>query len=745
MVSPVVIIEIIVVYLVVLFAIANYVEQKFRQGKNLTNNALIYVLSLAIYATAWTFYGQVGLTPTNNFLYLGVYIGPTLMMIFGWKIIRKLVRIKNEYGVTSIADFISARYDKSFSVGAVAALIALIGLIPYTALQLKAVFSSFSFITTGSDAPLSGTFSAQNIDWLVLGAIILFVIIFAFRRIDQTERHPGIVMVVAVQSIIKLVAFLAVGIFVTYFLNDGFSDIFAKVSASSALLAAQKAGTPPYSLWLSHIILSMSAILFLPRQFHVTVVENSNENHIRAAKWALPLYCAAITFFVFPIAMAGLLKGYNINLADFFILLLPLKAGSAWLSVLVFIGGLSAAISMIMISTITITTMTANNLLLPLSNRIRLLSFLRKNLLLLRWFLVAFILFWGYWFAVKIGSSYILVKIGMISFAAVFQFAPAVIGGLFWKRGNKIGALAGMLGGFAVWIYTSLVPAFARSGWISKSILTEGPFGINILRPENLFGLTGLNPLASVIIFTAIVNIGLYLTCSLIFKQGEEEKKIAENFVNIMKGRKTVNLDEFPQKDSINLGDKLKIVNSIFAKYLDGAKAKEFCDACVKSAGLSGKEIVSINELLELNKTTEKILASHIGAPAAHDALAKESLFTGEESEQLSALYAKIASELKITPKELTEKINYYEEREKLVAEQHQEKERILAEQHEEKEKIMADQREKLEQLVKDRTQELERVNKELKEFNDLAIGRELKMVELKKELETLKKKEIVR
>jgi Na+/proline symporter len=716
MISSTIVIGTIAVYLLILFAIAYIVEKKSERGKNLTENAIVYTLALAIYCTAWTFFGNIGLVAKNSYLFIAVYIGPTIFFIFWWRVLRKLVRIRNEYNITSIADFISARYEKSSAVAAIAASMAFIGIVPYLSLQLKAMFTSYAFITTGSNA-VSG--SRNHIDLIFLGAIIIFIVVFGLRRLDQSERHPGMVMIIAVQSVVKLAAFLTLGIFVTYFLYHGFGDICSRVANDPILPAMQQAGSPSYSLFMAYIVLSMSAILFLPRQFHMAVVENTNEKYIRTAVWLLPLYFIAITIFVVPVAMVGILKGYDVNLADIFILIIPLKHGNFWLSLLVFIGGFSAAISMIMISAMTITTMVANHLILPLFERIKMSGFLRRHLLSLRWVIITLIMIVAYIFEVKIGSSYVLVKIGMISFAAALQFAPVAIGGLFWKKGSRAGAIMGLTAGFFVWIYTCLVPALIRSGWLSGSILSNGPFGLKYLRPENLFGITSLDPLAMTVIFTMIFNIGFYIFGSLFFGQSEREKQIADNFINIIKGKELA-FEDIPQQGAqIDLQGKMKIIDSLFGKYLNADEAKKAVQLCLTKAGLSAKNKISIKELVELSNVIEKTLTSYIGSSSASEALAREKLFTEEESAQLSNIYTKMAADLKLTPEELSKKIIYYTE----------------------KEEFLKKQGEELDRIVKERTKELEEKNSELERFQDLTVGRELKMMELKEKIEELKSK----
>jgi len=711
-INSAIVIGITIIYLIILFSVAYFVEKKSAQGKNLTDNAVVYALALAVYCTAWTYYGNIGLAASTAMLFIAVYIGPSLFFIFWWSLLRKLVRIRHEYNITSIADFISARYGKSIAVAAIASTIAFIGIVPYLSLQLKAIFNSFAFITTGAGLTAQG---GGPIDLIILGALIVFTIVFGLRRLGQTEKHPGLVMVIVIQSVIKLLAFLAAGIFAVYFVNNGFSDIFAKIASNPALLASQRAANPSASLFMAYLILSMSAIIFLPRQFHMAVVENTNEKHIRPALWMLSLYFILITLFVVPIALSGLLHGFDPKLADNFILMLPLAENSTWLSFFVFLGGLAAGTSMIIISGMTITTMVSNHLILPLVDKFQIFNILRRHLLVLRWVLITLILSIAYLFELKIGSSYILIKIGMISFAAVLQFAPAILGALYWPRGNKMGAIMGMTAGFIVWGYTSLFPAFIKSGWLSLSILTDGPLGLKFLRPEHLFGADMLDPLAGVVLFTMIFNVGFYIFGSWFFSQSAEEKEIAANFYNILK--KVHFLEEnisSDQKVSVDLSKKKEIMNQFFGAYFNIPETQRLIAGCLKESGLLGKDQITLNELVNLQNVMEKTLANSIGSASAKEAVLKKSLFEKDESQQLTDVYARMAAELKLTPQEFSQKINYYAEKEEFLRKQQGE----------------------LEAQVKKRTNELEEKNKELEKFQSITVDRELKMIELKKRLE---------
>jgi len=382
MFNPLTVIGFFCFYIGILFVIALWVERKSVEGRNIGNNPLVYSLSLAIYCTTWTFYGSVGKAATSGMLFLTIYLGPTLGIIVWWIVLRKLIRIKNIHRITSIADFISARYNKSQRVAAIATVIALTGIVPYMALQLKAVISTFELITAQNNTDATSLIG-QYVGPIIVGLMVLFTIAFGARRLDPTERHQGMVVAMAAESVVKLIAFLAAGIFITYFMFNGFSDIFYRLTESPVrkLLYTDESSISFYITWTTYLILAMSAIIFLPRQFHIAVVENFDENHIRTAMWLFPLYMLLINIFVFPIAIGGLLQGFPVQSADTFVLSLPLHAGQKWLSLLVFIGGFSAATGMIMISTMTMSIMVTNHLLLPVLEWIKQLGFLRRYLL----------------------------------------------------------------------------------------------------------------------------------------------------------------------------------------------------------------------------------------------------------------------------------------------------------------------------------------------------------------------------
>jgi Na+/proline symporter/signal transduction histidine kinase len=690
MLSPVAVLTAFCTYMGVLLLTCLWVERKYAKGESPANNPVVYSLSLAVYCTAWTYYGSVGNAATAGLTFLAVYLGPTISVVLWWTVLRKLVRIKTKYHITSIADFISARYDKSQAVAALATLIALVGAMPYIALQFKAVISTFSIITTSGTAADSST--ATIIGPIVALLMFLFTVMLGMRRLDPTERHPGLVMAVAAESVVKLVAFLLAGVFVTYFMFNGFGDIFSRMLELPEDIPLMETASPV--TWITVLVLSMSAILFLPRQFHVTVVENFDERHFRTAMWLFPLYMLLINLFVLPIAFGGLLIGYPAQAADTFVLALPLDAGHKALSLLVFIGGASAATGMIMVSSITLATMVTNHFLLPAIGWVPSLGFLRRHLLKCRWVAVATVIGIGCWFERQMGLSYMLVGMGLISFAAVLQFAPALLGGIFWRAGNRAGALLGLTAGFLTWLYTSLLPAFVRGGWLSDTLLTNGPWGIRFFKPEKLFGVSTLEPLSHTVFWSLLFNIGLYVVGSLLFRQSPEDRKLARDFVGAL-SRESPGVRSGQPAALIDLKVKKAMICDVLADYFPRSDAALITEACAHRVGLKGKERVPVTDYAELYGQVERLLGGSIGAPAAHKALTEAGIFTRDDAKELAEVYAEILADLKVTPEELRRKIDYYQEREALLT-------RTAAE---------------LEEQVQERTLDLEAANRELKEF----------------------------
>jgi Na+/proline symporter/signal transduction histidine kinase len=531
-------------YVGLLFAIAAYGDKRADAGRSLIANPYIYALSLAVYCTSWTFYGSVGRAATSGIGFLPIYLGPTLTAALWWFLLLKMIRISKANRITSIADFVASRYGKSQFLGGLVTVIAVVGIIPYIALQLKAISTSFSIILHYPGVALPEKIGTQlfvhdNTFYIAL-MLAMFTIFFGTRHLDATERHEGLVAAIAFESVIKLIAFLAVGLFVTYGMYNGFADIFQRAGENPQLRALLTVGgeSGSYTSWASLTLLSMFAILFLPRQFQVAVVENVDERHLNKAIWLFPLYLFAINLFVLPIALGGLLRfpagGVD---ADTFMLTLPIAEKQIWIAMLAFIGGLSAATGMVIVETIALSTMVCNDLVMPLLLRLRGLRLterrdLSRLLLGIRRGAIVVILMLGYTYFYLAGEAYALVSIGLISFSAVAQFAPAIIGGLFWKGGTRLGAIWGLSAGFGVWLYTLLLPSFAKSGWLPLTFLTDGAWGIDLLKPQQLFGLQGLDEISHCLFWSLFINIGLFTAISLLRRPDAAEHAQATLFVD---------------------------------------------------------------------------------------------------------------------------------------------------------------------------------------------------------------------
>ncbi len=495
-------------YVVLLFAVAFLVDRRARQGLlPWLRSPLIYTLSISVYCTSWTFYGAVGSAARNGLEFVTIYLGPTLVFIGWWWLLRKLVRIGRVHRITSIADLISSRYGKSSSLAVLVTLMSVIAITPYIALQLQSVTRSYQIVAGEADG-------AATAFWIAAG-MALFTILFGTRNLDANERHHGVVAAIALEAIVKLVALIAVGIFAVYGLAGGWKEIFADVP-----LEVIYGGESVFSLrWVALTFLSATAIICLPRQFQVTVVENVEERHLSTASWAFPLYLFGMSLFVMPIAIAGLKflpAGAN---PDLFVLTLPLNQGRQDLALLAFLGGFSSAASMVIVAAIAVSTMLSNHIVMPialqfLSSRQEVSGDVRSLLLTTRRISIAFILGLGFLYFRLSGGSDALAAIGLIAFAGVAQFLPSLLGGIFWRGATRTGALAGLSAGFLLWAYTLFLPSFGSDFPQVTALLEQGPWGIAELRPRALLGLQMEDPLIHALVWSLGLNSLLFLIVS---------------------------------------------------------------------------------------------------------------------------------------------------------------------------------------------------------------------------------------
>ncbi|MFZ7094066.1 ATP-binding protein [Primorskyibacter sp. 2E233] len=520
-----------VAYVLMLFAVAFFAEQAARRGRGAwLSSPIIYTLSLSIYCTAWTFYGAVGAAARDGFEYLTIYLGPSLVLVGWWWVLRKLVRIGRSQRITSVADLISSRYGKSNLLGVGVTLLAVIGTTPYIALQLQSVTLSVEVFADARDMAQSDEpFTAF---WVAVG-LAIFTVIFGTRNLDANERHHGVVMAIAVEAIVKLAALLAVGAFVVWGISGGVSGTLARIDASSLGHWEVNEGR-----WAGLMLLSAAAFLCLPRMFQVMVVENDNDAQLRMAAWAFPLYLMLMSLFIVPIAVVGLdvlPEGAN---PDLFVLTVPLAHGQEGLAMLSFLGGFSSATSMVIVAAIALSTMVSNHIVMPLWLRWReggasVSGDVRHVVLLSRRLSIAGVLALGYFYYSLSGGGEALSVIGLISFTGVAQVLPAMLGGIFWRGATRIGALTGLSVGFAVWLYTLYLPSFGPGTVLPATLFDHGPLGIGWLRPQALFGIEGLDPLLHAVLWSLSLNTVAFFAASLMSFPSPLERLQGAQFVNI--------------------------------------------------------------------------------------------------------------------------------------------------------------------------------------------------------------------
>jgi Na+/proline symporter/signal transduction histidine kinase len=599
-------------YIGLLFAIASYGDRPGR-GPRGRAGVLIYPLSLAIYCTSWTFFGSVGFAARTGPEFLAIYIGPIIMVGLCTPLMLRVIRLAKAQKITSIADFIAARYGKSQPVAALVALIAITASVPYIALQLKAVATSLETLLVNDSsagfAPVIG-----DIALIVTTAMALFAVAFGTRHTDVTEHQHGLMLAVASESIVKLVAFLAVGACVTFVLF-GPHELLARAMQSPQASYVLNY-TPSFSSFAVMTLLSFFATLLLPRQFHVGVVENADESEVRRARWMFPLYLVAINVFVIPIALAGLIKfPFGSVDSDMYVLALPLSAGSTWLTIAAFVGGLSAATAMVIVESVALAVMVSNTLVMPLLLQRRAATVANADvgsiILKARRLAIFGVLLLAYLYYRSAGNAQ-LASIGLLSFAAAAQLAPAFFGGLIWRRATALGAMGGMLVGIAVWTYTLLLPSFADAGIVASDIVRDGLFGLPALRPQALLG-TDMQPLLHGVVWSLALNLITYVTLSLVRSPTPIERLQADVFGPAKFETITPNFRRW--RGSVTVGDLIGAAG----QYLGPERARVAFEQFAASNRLSLEPAVTAD--LQLLRHAERLIASTIGVASARRVL----------------------------------------------------------------------------------------------------------------------------
>ncbi|MBZ9674629.1 PAS-domain containing protein [Mesorhizobium sp. ES1-1] len=599
-----------IAYVTLLFAIASLGDRRAAKSGAGRARPFIYALSLAIYCTSWTFFGSVGLSSERGLEFLGIYTGPVLVFVFGFPLLNRIVRLAKTEKITSIADFLGARYGKSFTVSAIATLIATIGAVPYIALQLKAISGSVSLMVehyTGS--PPSFDPFVSDISLVVAMLLALFAVLFGTRHADATEHQDGLVLAVAVETVVKLAAFLTVGLMVTFLIFGGPGDMLEELARNAQVRQAMNYNTS-LATWLVLTTLSGFAIIMLPRQFYVTIVENRGEAELRTATWVFPLYLVAINLFVLPIAFAGLTVVGSGTSSDLYVLSLPLFSGHDVLAMAAFIGGLSAATAMVIVESVALSIMISNDLVIPLFVR-RLLKTKSPEtedwstlILNVRRGAIFTLLFIAFLYYRESTNSARLSSIGLMSFAAIAQFAPALIGGLIWRGANGRGAALGMIAGILIWGYTLLFPSLADP---DTGIIVRGLFGFEALRPQALFG-TVAEPLNHGVLWSLSINAVFFVLGSLSRASVPLERIQASIFVPRDAGPMP-SLRRF--RTAITVND----LKDTIGRYLGVERTERSFQTFEKTNGTSlhGNEQASMDVI----RFSEQLLASAVGSSSA--------------------------------------------------------------------------------------------------------------------------------
>jgi Na+/proline symporter/signal transduction histidine kinase/CheY-like chemotaxis protein len=579
-------------YLGLLFAVAYFGDRHQRAWSASSAIApTVYGLSLAIYCTSWTFYGAVGRAASAGFDFILIYTGPVLVITAGYPMVAKLVRVAKQHNVTSIADFLASRYGKSRVVGVAATLFATVGVLPYIALQLQAVSSTFRAVAQPT-AWTDGRAGAIHTDTslIVAGMMAAFTILFGVRNVHASEQHRGMMLAMAFESVVKLAALLILGPFVLFVLFDGPSDLWRRLVDPPALLEQVSREASPLT-WIVTTVLSGMAFLCLPRQFHAAVVEHGHPASLRTARWLFPSYLVLINLFVLPIAAGGLLLlGRSVN-ADLYVLQLPLGQGENWLSALVFIGGLSAATSMVVVACMALSAMIGNELLMPYVLRRQrswnpggqqqmgpLVVFVRRAAVVL-------IMMAAYAYERVISGVLPLASIGLISFAAVANFAPGLVLGLYWRRAHRYGVVAGLIGGFVVWLYALLLPSLSSDATGQAEPLHDWLPAL----------LADLDPVGQGFVVGILVNTLLLVGVSLLVRARGADAEQAAAFV--------LGAEPEPVRRTPVDGHRLAELRDLLARFVGAERAER---------ALSGP--MSLQTALA---QTERVLSGTLGAASA--------------------------------------------------------------------------------------------------------------------------------
>ncbi len=605
------------IYLCALFAVAHYADTSGRRFVSGRARPVIYALTLGVYCTSWTFFGSVGLASSRGFDFLPTYLGPIVVFGLGYPFVRRLARLAHAQNITSVADFVAARYGKSGQVAALVALIAVIGIVPYIALQLKAISQSLAMVLDSIEAgrTVAGGQAPENVAIGVAAVLAGFAMAFGTRHIDATEHQDGLVFAIAVESLVKLLAFLVVGAFITWGMFDGLGDLLARAEAVPAAIAAFER-PPDVTFWATNFLLAACCVLLMPRMFHVAVVENRDERDIRSAAWVFPLYLVAINLFVIPMVLAGNLVFPDGAIdRDMTVLALPLEAKFPIIALIAMVGGLSAATAMVVVECVALSIMVSNDLIMPLALGGGAPRFISRHpgaaILIVRRLAIILMLTLGYLY-LRSSTEAGLVSIGLLSFAAIAQIAPAFIGGLFWSRATARGAMGGLATGLLAWAYTLFLPTLAQGSDTIANLVEHGPIGIEWLRPAAMFGLE-LPSLVHGVLISLTANVIAFAGFSLTRAPTAIEQVQADVFVGA--GGAPAGIGARPWRGTVTVAE----LEETVALYLGAEPTRAQFDAFLSSSGVA--RAPGLEADIHLFRFAEHQLAAAIGASSSRLAL----------------------------------------------------------------------------------------------------------------------------
>jgi Na+/proline symporter/signal transduction histidine kinase len=618
-------------YVGLLFVIAYAGDRRPLYPRQPRLRPLVYSLALAVYCSSWTFYGAVGTAARSGLAYLPIYLGPLLLFVLGFGLLERLVLVARERNITSIADFIAARFGKSHGLAALVAVIAVVAIIPYIALQFKAVAMSFAVLGAGNSAWWFGDTAL----WCA-ALLAVFAILFGTRTIDATEHHHGMMLAVAAESLVKLLAFVAIGIY-AWRHGPGLQE-----TLRAPLQQIEKGSMPPG--FVAQTLLAFCAMFCLPRQFQIGVVECEDPRDLRRARWLFPIYMVLISLAVLPIVSAGLgLPQVTGGHVDAWVLNLPLAHGDTGMALLAFIGGFSAATGMVIVAAVALATMISNDLVMPMLLRIRRLDLekradLSSTVLLIRRIAIVGLAAMAYVYYRIIADAENLAATGLLSFAAVAQFAPAIVSALYWRGASRSGVQVGLLAGFAVWAYTLLLPAMTRAGWIGTSWMQDGPFGIAWLKPTELFHLTGWEPVTHGTFWSLLTNVGCLVFISLRFRPSVAERLHAALFVDPFV-RSAGGAGDW--RGRVTVRDLGTIAGRIVGERVTARAFHEYGErhgVALESSDAADRPLIQF---------TERLLASAVGAASARRILMGALSGTGLDIAEAMALLDEASQELR--------------------------------------------------------------------------------------------------